>query len=243
MVYTISRMPRPRAPGARTRRATSQKIVDRIHAAVLEHRLPPGAKLGEGSLGELFGVSRTIVRQALFRLAEDKLVTLLPARGAFVSRPSVREARELFEARRVIELELIERFTRALAPEGLAQMREHLARERAAIAAGDAALRNRLLGEFHVLIAEHVGNGVLRELLSELVSRSSLVTLLYQSAREASCSADEHEALLDAVARRDVAAARRLMQEHLGHVESGLALPDEAPAEVDLRAVLALERS
>jgi DNA-binding GntR family transcriptional regulator len=75
------------------------------------------------------------------------------------------------------------------------------------------------------------------------VSRSSLVTLLYQSAREAACSADEHAALLDAVARRDVPAARRLMQEHLGHVESGLALPDEAPREVDLRAVLALERS
>jgi DNA-binding GntR family transcriptional regulator len=87
----------------RTRRATTDDIVRRVTAAITEHRLRPGTKLGEESLGEVFGVSRTKVREALFQLAKLKLVTMLPARGAFVAQPTVREAREVFGARRILE--------------------------------------------------------------------------------------------------------------------------------------------
>ncbi len=217
-------------------------IVARITHALVEQRLPPGTKLGEVALGEVFGVSRTKIRQALIRLAQDKLVTLLPARGAFVTKPEPRDARELFDARRVIERVLIERFTASATRAQIATLREHLARERASIAANDAALRNRLLGEFHVLIAEMAGNAVIAELLRELVQRSTLVTLLYQSSRAASCSSDEHDALLDAVRRRDAVAAVRLMEQHLTHVEHDLALPDKKAAALNLRAALTLAR-
>jgi DNA-binding GntR family transcriptional regulator len=228
----------PADKSAARRAATSEAIVARITAAILEQRLPPGAKLGEESLGEIFGVSRTKVRQALIRLAQDKLVTLLPARGAYVARPGAREAREVFDARRVIERVLAERFAAGGSRGQLAKLREHLARERQAIGAGDAALRNRLLGEFHVRIAEMVGNEVLAEVLRELVQRSSLVTLLYQSPRSAACSSDEHAALIEAARRRDVAGAVRIMDQHLSHVERDLALPAAERAALDLRAVL-----
>ena len=218
--------------------ASTAAIVERITAAVLEQRLAPGAKLGEESLGEIFGVSRTKVRQALIRLAQDKLVTLLPARGAFVAQPSASEAREVFDARRAIERVLIERFAACATREQLARLRGHLARERAAIAAGDAALRNRLLGEFHVRIAEMAGNSVLAEVLHELVSRSSLITLIHQDSRAASCSAEEHAAILDAARRRDAAGAVRLMDKHLAHVERELEVRAAPRAAPDLRAAL-----
>jgi len=234
--------PRKRT-ATRRRPASTEAIVARITVALVEHRLPPGAKLGEEALGEIFGVSRTKVRQALNRLAQDKLVTLQPARGAFVARPDAREARELFDARRVLERTVIERFAAGATRAQLATLREHLARERAAIAAGDVAIRNRLLGEFHVVIAEIVGNAVITQLVRELVQRSSLVTLLYQSGRSASCSADEHAELIEAVRRGDAAGAVRLMDKHLAHVERDLALPEEAPAALDLRDALALARA
>lgn len=236
-------MPTRKPAQSRGRPASTETIVARITSALIEQRLPPGTKLGEVALGEVFGVSRTKIRQALNRLAQDKLVTLLPARGAFVTTPEPRDARELFDARRVIERVVIERFTASATRAQIAVLREHLARERASIAAGDAAVRNRLLGEFHVLIAAMAGNAVIAELLRELVQRSTLVTLLYQSTRAASCSSDEHDALLDAVRRRDAIAAVRLMEQHLTHVEHDLALPGKKSATLDLRAALTLSKA
>lgn len=235
-------MAAPKTATPRRRPITTDAIVARITNALIEQRLPPGTKLGEVALGEVFGVSRTKIRQALIRLAQDKLVTLLPARGAFVTKPEPRDARELFDARRVIERVLIERFTAGATRAQIATLRDHVARERSAIAAGDVALRNRLLGEFHVLIAEMAGNGVLVEVLRELVQRSTLVTLHYQNARAASCSSGEHTALLDAVRQRDAITAVRLMEQHLAHVEQDLALPPRPAEAPDLRAALTFAR-
>jgi DNA-binding GntR family transcriptional regulator len=235
-------MPTRKPPAPRRQPNSTETIVARITNALVEQRLPPGTKLGEVALGEVFGVSRTKIRQALIRLAQDKLVTLLPARGAFVTKPEPRDARELFDARRVIERVLIERFTASATRAQITTLREHIARERAAITAADAALRNRLLGEFHVLIAEMVGNTVIAELLRELMQRSTLVTLHYQNARAASCSSAEHTALLDAVRQRDAIKAVRLMEQHLTHVEQDLALPGSNVPVFDLRAVLTLAK-
>ncbi|MEM9575313.1 MAG: GntR family transcriptional regulator, partial [Pseudomonadota bacterium] len=79
------------------------RIVTGLQQAILEHRLPPGTKLSEDEIGEVYGVSRTIVRSALQSLAHDQLVTIEKHRGAFVARPTIREAHEVFEGRALIE--------------------------------------------------------------------------------------------------------------------------------------------
>ena len=145
-VYNFYTMPIRKPAAPRRRPVTTEAIVARITHALVEQRLPPGSKLGEVALGEVFGVSRTKIRQALIRLAQDKLVTLLPARGAFVTKPAPSDARELFDARRVIERVLIERFTASATRAQITSLREHIARERAAIAAGDAALAQSAAG-------------------------------------------------------------------------------------------------
>jgi DNA-binding GntR family transcriptional regulator len=226
----------------RARRATTDEIVRRVTAAITEHRLPPGTKLGEESLGEVFGVSRTKAREALFQLAKLKLVTLLPGRGAFVAQPTVREAREVFGARRILERAVVERVAQAPTSAQLASIRAHIAAERDAVAAKDGWARSRLLGEFHVLLAEMAGNAVVAELLRELVSRTSLITLLYQTASASACSADEHVELARRLERRDVNGAVAVMLEHLEHVEQGLNLHEEEVEAVDLRSALAAVR-
>ena len=67
--------------------STTRVIVDSLTRAIVEHRLQPGTKLAEQKLADHFGVSRTLVRQALFQLAQNRLITLEPARGAFVAAP------------------------------------------------------------------------------------------------------------------------------------------------------------
>jgi DNA-binding GntR family transcriptional regulator len=224
-----------KAPSLPAEPATStQRIVDAVTEAIVERRLMPGTKLTEQSLGDLFQVSRTVVRQALNQLSRDRLVTLQPARGAFVAEPGIAEARQVFEARQLIEAALVRQLCAQITPAQVASLRAHLKREREAVRRTDVAGRTRLLADFHVLLARLLGNEVLAEVLDDLLKRSSLIALMYQSSHSAEHSQDEHEAIVDALERRDARAAIKLMAQHLGHVEQNLRLQPR----VDLAAAL-----
>ena len=203
---------------------STQRIVDAITTAIVERRLMPGTKLAEGPIGDIFAVSRTVVRQALNRLSRDRLVTLEPARGAFVAQPSAEEARQVFEARALIESGLIKALCARITAEQISQLRRHLQAESAAVARTDVTGRTRLLADFHVVLAQLLGNQVLEQHLAELLARCTLVTLMVQSAHSAEHSHAEHVAIVDALERRDARQAVRLMQTHLTHVETNLRL-------------------
>ena len=79
---------------------STEETYERIWSAIMDHSLPPETRLVEQRLCEIFGLGRTRLRQVLQRLAHERVVTLMPNRGAMVARPSVREAREVFAARR-----------------------------------------------------------------------------------------------------------------------------------------------
>jgi DNA-binding GntR family transcriptional regulator len=209
---------------------TTRVIVTALTRAIVEHRLHPGTKLAEQKLADHFGVSRTLVRQALFQLAQKRLIRMEPSRGAFGATPSSEEAREVFAVRRMIELEMTRTFVRELNPQRLKALKEHVAQERAAVLRGDVPGRTELLGDFHVRMAELLGNQVLAQLLGELISRCALITLMYQSKHDAEHSAEEHAEILKAMADRDEALAVRLMDEHLGHVQNSLTLDRRVPS-------------
>jgi DNA-binding GntR family transcriptional regulator len=205
----------------------TEAIVESLTRAIVEHRLQPGAKLAEQRLADQFGVSRTLVRQAFFQLSQQRLVKLEPARGAFVAAPSIEEARQVFGVRRMLEAGLVKAF---MAQQNAAQLRaleDHIAQEKMAIARGDVAGRTTLLGDFHVHMAQLMGNTVLADMLGELISRCALITLMYQSASAASHSVDEHTALVDAMRAGDELLAVRRMDEHLRNVAATLNIMEE----------------
>ena len=205
-------------------------IVQALTKGIVEHRLQPGSKLAEQKLADHFGVSRTLVRQALLQLSQHQLVTLEPARGAFVAAPSVTEARQVFAVRRMLESEMVRTFAQQVTPPKIRALKEHLAREKLAVQREDAPGRTELLGNFHVRIAELMGNDVLAQLLSQLIARCALITLMYQSSRAAEHSSDEHVEIVKALAARNEALAVRLMHEHLINVEQNLAFDRKIPA-------------
>ncbi|MEO6362985.1 MAG: GntR family transcriptional regulator [Caldimonas sp.] len=207
----------------------TQRIAQSITTAIVERRLLPGTKLAEQKIADIFKVSRTLVRQAFHQLSRDKLVNLEPARGARVAEPSVAEARQVFEVRQMLEAAMIRRATTELTPAQIGELRMHLKSEEAAIRRTDVSGRTRLLADFHVVVATMLGNAVLAAMLGELVSRSSLIALMYQSAHSAEHSFEEHVAIVDALEKRDSRAAVRLMQGHLRNVEENLRLKPRFP--------------
>ena len=214
---------------------STQRIAESITKAIIERRLMPGTKLVEQKIADIFKVSRTIVRQALNQLSRDYLVTLEPARGAFVAAPSVKEARQVFQLRTMIETAMVHQLCASITDAQIAQLHAHLCREREAIARTDVSGRTRLLADFHVLLARLLDNEVLAQLLSDLLGRSSLISLMYQSAHSAGHSQDEHSLIVDALEKRDVRMVVRLMGQHIASVERGLQVD---PLSVDLATAL-----
>jgi DNA-binding GntR family transcriptional regulator len=214
--------------------------IDRVIVnAILAGRIRAGTRLGEQALATLFDVSRTSVREALIRLETRGIVQSSPRRGWFVIEPSLEEAQEAFQARRAIEMGILRSVGTVGAPV-TDTLREHIAREREAIAADDAAARSFLLGDFHVCMVEAFGNRILADILRDLTARTVLISALYQSTGDASKSCDEHERIIDALQAGDLNRAADLMTEHIGNVEAGLTKRIDSDPLLDLRQALQL---
>ena len=218
------------------RENTHDEIYEKIYVAILEHRLHPGTKLVEERLAEIFSVSRARVREVLARLAHEQIVEMIPQRGAYVAKPSIEQALDVFEARRLIEPAVLHRLIETLTPEKLARLRQHQELELDARRRDDKRAVVRLSGEFHSLAAELAGNTALARSMRELSVMTCLMIFLYDAPTSTSCRADEHSQIIDAIARRDGSGAARLMLEHLEHIESGMKL-EAATEEVDLEAI------
>jgi DNA-binding GntR family transcriptional regulator len=209
--------------------SSTQHIVQALTKAIVEHRLAPGVKLVEQKLADHFGVSRTLVRQALFQLENQRLIVLEPARGAFVASPSIEEASQVFDVRRMLEAQMTRHFAEQATPEQIQSLVDHVAQEKIAVQSGDAPGRIELLGDFHVRMAELMGNQVLADMLSDLISRCALITLMYQSTHAAQESNDEHARIVRALAQGDADKAVALMDAHLSQVFNNLQLEKHRP--------------
>lgn len=207
-----------------------------IFEAILEQRLAPGTKLSEEALGEIFGVSRTIIRRALSRLGHEGVVLLRPNRGAVVASPSIDEARQVFFARRLVEKAITELAVEHATAQQLAALRQMVSDERDSFARGDRGAGIRLSGEFHLQLAVAANNSPLISFQRSLVSQTSLIIAQYESGNRTHCSWDEHSQLIDAIEARDAKRAVELMMHHMDHIDSKLRL-DEDSASDDLQAV------
>ncbi|WP_371156941.1 GntR family transcriptional regulator [Jannaschia sp. 2305UL9-9] len=217
---------------------TPERIANRLTEALHEHRVLPGMKLAEDEVGDTFGVGRTIVRQALRILAQEGLVTLERNRGAFVTQPSVIDAREVFEARALLEPTTAAAAAVRITSCDLAALETHIEAEHAALDAGDTGQALRLSGQFHIEIARIADQATIEAFIRQLISRSSLVIALYWRRRSALCESHAHHALLDAFRQRDAAEASELMKGHLVDLLSQLDLRDQTPPPRSLREAL-----
>lgn len=219
-------MARRRPPPAVTTPTATQRVQDGIYRAIVEHRLAPGARLREEELAESFAVSRTVVRQALHRLAQDQVIELRPNVGAQVPQPTREEAAQVFDARRVIECEIARRLAGQLDPAQHAELRQIVDAEARADALGDRSAAIALSGQFHRALACLCGNPVFLRIVDGLLPATSLLMALYQPEGAPACVAHRHVDLLDAL-RGTPAQAAAEMRRHLQEIERSLAGPGD----------------
>ena len=226
----------PRSLGVSRNLTQDDVVYEHVFDAILEQRLAPGTRLSEEALGEIFGVSRTIIRRALSRLGHEGVVLLRPNRGAVVASPSVEEARQVFFARRMVEKAITQLAVEHATAEQLAELRQMVSDERDSFARGDRGAGIRLSGEFHLQLAVAARNAPLISFQRSLVSQTSLIIAQYETGNRTHCSYDEHSQLIDAIEARDATLAVNLMMHHMDHIDSKLNL-DEDSASDDLHAV------
>lgn len=217
---------------------SEDEVLRQIEQAVLDHRLPPGTKLKEVQLANLFGVKRGLIRKVLTRLAHSRLVDQTPNRGATVARPSVKEGRDLFATRRVIESAIVESLVEQIDDDRIARLRDLLQQEQQAYQRGDSESALALSVDFHRQLARMAGNSVLESYLKDIIRRTPLVILTHLGDDEQNrCRNQEHVEIVDAISRRDKRKAVRLMQQHLLHIESKIQ-PKPESEQVDLDVLL-----
>jgi len=216
---------------------TVEAMAARIATAIHEHRLLPGTKLGEDRLAAIFQTSRARVREVLARLARGQMVELIPQRGAFVTKPSIDQALDVFEARRLIEPGIVRRLIHNRDSQKIRQLKAHLTQEHAAHTQHDHHAAVRLSGQFHVLLAELAGNSVLLRCMRELSTLTCLTISLYDADVSACCRVDEHDELVNGIIDGDEDRAVRIMLTHLDRIQGNLRLEPNAD-ETDLEEIL-----
>lgn len=214
------------------------EIRERIWNAIVDRSLQPGMRLKEEELNDIFHVGRSRIRKVLLQLQCERLIDLVPNSGAFVAQPTVKEAREVFAARRLIEGELVRKLTARMTDDDRNDLEALSAAEETAHKEGRTSDEIRLSGQFHVRIAELADSPVLLGFLRELIPQTSLIIALYQSRHVGGCGAPEHNALVEAMAQGEADRAAAQMSEHLERIESLLDLQQSDEQPVDLRRIL-----
>ncbi|ASP49356.1 GntR family transcriptional regulator [Cognaticolwellia beringensis] len=226
----------------KTNKNNEESIYDQILGAIFERKLLPGTRLKEEELCDIFGISRGKIRKVLHRLALENLVETIPNSGSFIAKPSIKESKEVFQARLIIESELIRELAQQFTPEKRAVLEEHLTREQSAHNAGNHNLRIRLSGEYHLLIGKLLDKTVLTELLRGIISRTSLIIALYErqksnSGHLATEPCHDHQALINALDEGDADKAVALMRTHLLDIQNMLNLDPPPEESVNIKNI------
>lgn len=218
--------------------AAEKEIYAEIRKAIAERRLLPGKKLTEEAIAKLFDVSRARVRKILLILAKEHMVTLQPNKGAYVWKPTAEESRKILDARRLVELYLVEQASIYANKKQLNALQRIIDDEMAALARNDRAAVMRLSGEFHIILGKCGNNPLLQEFLETLISQSYLILATYQVRDGSSCPQTDHAAILARVAAKDAKGAVDILARHFNHIEDELDLVDIEEPIVDLSQIL-----
>ena len=213
---------------------SEDEIYHIVKKIILSAQLPPGTRLPEARLAPLFGVTRERLRKVLHRLGHEQTLQIVPNIGTVVPTPSLDSARELFEARRVLEAGICMRLCEKVTAAELDQLHEHLALERQTANSG---LRPNFIitsSQFHLLLAKFLNNALVTAQLELLLAKSALFSTFHDPKNVSMCSCYEHEQIAQALEKRDIHAAYHATVSHLSLIETRLQMDRRAPSKVDV---------
>lgn len=217
----------------------SDEISRIVTRAIISKRLLPGCKLSEQMLADTFNVSRAVVRQALIRLSEDGLVTMERNRGAFVSKPSYREAVEIYDALTILEQGVAAQLSGRLNAREWSELRRHVEQQHKAVEDKNDALADALGSGFHEALVRLSRNTVVQQMHAQLIRRTSLLRSLVSSRFDYCGLLHDHSELIDLLEEGKVAEAQELISVHHSNVVKGYLVDDSSQPVLDAREALA----
>lgn len=219
--------------------SNDEKIYKEMLKAIVEHQLPPGARLPEDRLSHAFGVSRTGIRKVLQRLALEHFVMIEKNKGAQVNRPSKDEALEVLDSRILIEPQLIPALLTHWNATQSQRFRTMTMEEKYAEKENQLASAIQLTARFHYELAALSGNKVLARFIKQLCYRSSLILAAYGTPGSVSCDCGDHSQLLDILDQGHERNAQTWMIQHLKHIKSSLILEGKEEEHIDFQQLFA----
>lgn len=226
---SIATMAIQRVPGDPGAAPAKDRVYAYVRDLILRGRLRGGSFVEEGHISDALGISRTPVREALHRLEAERLIDLVPRRGAVVRQVTARELIDVYEARKLIESYAVQR----ICEDDVAipvEMERLVERMRSAEGSDEFAL-TELDRQFHRAMVAASGNAVLTEMYDALRSRQQLVAVTTATVHPARLNAthDEHRELLDVLEARDTERAVQAFTYHLRPMPEVLAGLDQRP--------------
>jgi len=207
------------------RTGEAASFADRAYFAIRELivtlELPPGGVVREPELTERLGIGRTPVREALRRLAQERLVEVFPRRGMFVTKVDVRDLARLCEVRLALEPEAARLAAERAAQTDLAELRDVLA-ELDVRRRRDPRVLIDLDERIHRAIYHASHNPYLAETLEQYYAHALRIWMVALARTDIGAAVSGHHAVLEAVVRGDGARAARLMREHVESFETAV---------------------
>lgn len=199
-----------------TRRPQAAVAYDEIKRRILDNEMPAGTQVLESELADLLGMSRTPVREAMIRLADDGLVEVRPRHGMRVLPVSADDMREIYQVLTALEASAASALAeRGLAPDEIQLLRTALEEMDAALARDDLAAWARADQAFHWHLVDLCGNARLRSAVAACLDQSHRVRMLTLRLRPKPLASNtDHRALVEAIEARDPERARAIHHRH-----------------------------
>lgn len=198
-------------------------VFEAIREAIIDGTLRPGERLMEVVLAEELGVSRTPVREAIRKLELEKLVIMVPRKGAYVADVTKRDVAEVFEIRRALEGLAAQLASNRVTEEQLEKLERYLVKISDAIDKGDIEQTISIDVAFHDVLYQASGNQRLEDMISNLrehIQRYRSTSLAYPGRMKQALI--EHRKVVEAIANRDADLAKKLAEQHIVNAENSL---------------------
>lgn len=201
------------------------RIYRLLRGLIVNLRLLPNQLLSINEVAESLGVSKTPVREAFIRLAEDGLVVIVPKKGTFVAPIDIQKAFEGYFIRAALESACAAALAAKRDARAVEALSAELAEQERSIDAGDNDRFYVLDNRYHATMFEVAGMSRTRRLVDSAkaeVDRIKSLKSVYRFCRPERALLEEHAAVLDAIAAGDAEAARELTRRHLGGMNEAI---------------------
>jgi DNA-binding GntR family transcriptional regulator len=199
------------------------QIIQHLREAIIEMQLKPGQALSENDIAQRYGISRQPVREAFIKLREVGLLHILPSRGTYVVKISVREVLNARFVREAVECAIVRSAASLIDSTGCARLEALIADQKQAAAAGDYRAFYGLDEAFHREIANIIEcDYAVRVVESARAQTDRVRVLSLPGTTPLNTLIEQHQAIVHALAARDADQAEARMREHLREILSAL---------------------